>query len=168
MADRRIGAALRALVLEDDLPADPLGGEEESVLMNLNRQRIFQHLCFFPCSSLAQVASALRMSGPTVQWHVAKLARARYLRSLPPPRPHPAPAQRGGRGRHGGRAPPGLAPRRDRALRRDHGRAVPALLPGGPHRRDRGLRPPEAPRLPRPAPRAPGARAAPAERGPLA
>ena len=83
MADRRIGAALRALVLEDDLPADPLGGEEESVLMNLNRQRIFQHLCFFPCSSLAQVASALRMSGPTVQWHVAKLARARYLRSLP-------------------------------------------------------------------------------------
>jgi DNA-binding transcriptional ArsR family regulator len=83
MAERRLGEALRQRVVEDAMPQPILGGEGESILMNPNRQRILEHLAFHPCSSLAQVAAALRMSGPTVQWHVAKLTRARYLRGLP-------------------------------------------------------------------------------------
>ena len=83
MAERKIGQAFRSRVLEDEPDADLPAGAEESVLMNPNRQRIFEFLGFYPCYSLTQAAGALGTSGPTAQWHAAKLARARYLRSIP-------------------------------------------------------------------------------------
>src|SRR3990172_2506306 len=83
MAERRLGQAFRSRVLEEEPDLEVPAGREESVLMNPNRQRIFEYLSFCPCPSLTQAAGALGMSGPTAQWHAAKLARARYLQAVP-------------------------------------------------------------------------------------
>jgi len=87
MTERRLGEALRAMV-SAEAGGERASGAGESVLMNPNRQRIFEFLCFYPCSTPSQISQALRMSGPTVQWHLVKLARAEYVRDSPSGRSH--------------------------------------------------------------------------------
>ncbi len=73
---RKFGEALREVV------AERYEGEEgvaaRSVLMNANRRRVFEYVAWHPCAGAAEVARALRVSGPTATWHLAKLVDAGY------------------------------------------------------------------------------------------
>jgi len=81
MAERTLGEALRAVVTQE-AEAPPVHSAGESVLMSPPRQRVFEYLCSRPCSTPAQIARALGLSAPTVQWHLVKLRRAEYLLEL--------------------------------------------------------------------------------------
>lgn len=76
-----MGEALKQIVGEG---AEELAEEKkrpQSVLMNPNRQRIFQFLCDFPCSHQKRIAGGLELSNPTVRWHLQKLIRSGYVKS---------------------------------------------------------------------------------------
>ena len=53
-----------------------------SVLMNSNRRKIFQFLCFRPCSSISIMAAELNLSRVTITWHVEALLEAGYLEDV--------------------------------------------------------------------------------------
>ncbi|HEV8595879.1 MAG TPA: winged helix-turn-helix transcriptional regulator [Thermoplasmata archaeon] len=73
----RFGEALRQVV--SDRYADEEGVAGASPLMNGNRRRAFEYVAWHPCAAPAEVARALRVSGPTAAWHLAKLAEAGYV-----------------------------------------------------------------------------------------
>ena len=54
-------------------------GRPESVLMSPTRQRIFEHLCQYPCSRLRHVARRLDMNATVVQFHLRKMMMHQYL-----------------------------------------------------------------------------------------
>ncbi|MFQ6060623.1 MAG: winged helix-turn-helix transcriptional regulator [Thermoplasmata archaeon] len=78
---RRMGEALKSVVGQGYGEGEERKGRPESVLMNPNRQRIFQFLIFHPCSRMRKVAEELRMSPPTVKWHLDKLKAGGYVDS---------------------------------------------------------------------------------------
>jgi len=75
---KRFGEALKEIVGEG-FQAEERKGKVESVLMNPNRQRIFQLLFSRPCSTAKAVASETKLSLPSVKWHLRKLVEAKYL-----------------------------------------------------------------------------------------
>ncbi len=78
---KKLGEALKSVVGEGYGEADEKKGKMESVLMNPNRQQIFQFLIFHPCCNLRKISSELLMSPPTVKWHLDKLMAGGYVSS---------------------------------------------------------------------------------------
>lgn len=78
---RKIGEALKAVVSEGYEAEEDAA--PESVLMNANRRRAFEHVAWHPCCTTTEVARALGVSGPTAAWHLRKLAEAGYVREVP-------------------------------------------------------------------------------------
>lgn len=78
---KKLGEALKSVVGEGYGEGEEKKGKAESVLMNPNRQQIFQFLIFHPCSNVRKVASELKMSPPTVKWHLDKLVDGGYVSS---------------------------------------------------------------------------------------
>lgn len=78
---KKMGEALKAVVGEGYDEEEAKKGRVESVLMNPNREQIFQFLIFHPCSHMRKVANGLRMSPPTVKWHLEKLKAGGYVKS---------------------------------------------------------------------------------------
>lgn len=78
---RKMGEALKEVVGEGLSEREEERKRPESVLMNRNRQKIFQFLCNFPCSHQKRIAGRLGLSDPTVRWHLQKLVRSGYLDS---------------------------------------------------------------------------------------
>lgn len=76
-----MGEALKRVVGEGAEERDKERRRPVSVLMNPNRQRIFQFLCTFPCSHQKRIAGGLELSNPTVRWHLEKLMRGGYVMS---------------------------------------------------------------------------------------
>lgn len=74
---RKLGEALKAVVAEDYEAEEAKG--TESVLMNGNRRRVFEHVAWHPCCTASDVARALDVSGPTASWHLRKLVEAGYV-----------------------------------------------------------------------------------------
>jgi predicted transcriptional regulator len=78
---KKMGEALKSVVGVGVGEEEEKKGKAESVLMNPNRQQIFQFLIFHPCSHMRKVAGELRMSPPTVKWHLDKLQSGGYVES---------------------------------------------------------------------------------------
>ncbi|MCK5291954.1 MAG: hypothetical protein KAR39_08060 [Thermoplasmata archaeon] len=78
---KKLGEALKSVVGEGYGEGEEKKGKQESVLMNTNRQLIFQFLIFHPCCNMRKVASELKMSPPTVKWHLDKLSHGGYVSS---------------------------------------------------------------------------------------
>ncbi len=78
---KKLGEALKTVVGEDYGEDQERKGKVESVLMNVNRQQIYQFLIFHPCSSVRKVAGELKMSPPTTKWHLDKLVAGGYVSS---------------------------------------------------------------------------------------
>lgn len=78
---KKLGEALKSVVGEGYGGGEEKKGKQESVLMNTNRQLIYQFLIFHPCCNMRKVASELKMSPPTVKWHLDKLADGGYVSS---------------------------------------------------------------------------------------
>ncbi len=76
---KKMGEALREVVGEGVSERREEKKRPESVLMNPNRQKIFQFLCNFPCSHQKRIANRLGLSDPTVRWHLQKLVRSGYV-----------------------------------------------------------------------------------------
>jgi predicted transcriptional regulator len=77
---KKMGEALKEVVGEVTDAATETKRRPVSVLMNPNRQRIFQFLCSYPCSHQKRIASRLELSNPTVRWHLQKLIRSGYVK----------------------------------------------------------------------------------------
>ncbi|MFQ5911161.1 MAG: winged helix-turn-helix transcriptional regulator [Thermoplasmata archaeon] len=78
---KKMGEALKQIVGEGVEERTEERKRPVSVLMNPNRQKIFQFLCDFPCSHQKRIASGLSLSNPTVRWHLEKLIRSGYVKS---------------------------------------------------------------------------------------
>jgi len=78
---KKLGEALKSVVGEGYGEGDEKKGRVESVLMNPNRQEIFQFLILHPCCNMRKVASRLKISPPTVKWHLDKLMAGGYVSS---------------------------------------------------------------------------------------
>jgi DNA-binding MarR family transcriptional regulator len=78
---KKLGEALKSVVGEGYGEGEEKKGRAESVLMNPNRQQIYQFLIFHPCSSVRKVAGELKISPPTVKWHLDKLVGGGYVSS---------------------------------------------------------------------------------------
>jgi DNA-binding MarR family transcriptional regulator len=78
---KKLGEALKSVVGEGYEEGEEKKGKVESVLMNTNRQLIFQFLIFHPCCNMRKVAGELKMSPPTVKWHLDKLVDGGYVSS---------------------------------------------------------------------------------------
>jgi DNA-binding MarR family transcriptional regulator len=78
---KKLGEALKSVVGDGYGDAEEKKGKVESVLMNTNRQLIFQFLIFHPCCNMRKVATELKMSPPTVKWHLDKLVDGGYVSS---------------------------------------------------------------------------------------
>ncbi|TET91117.1 MAG: winged helix-turn-helix transcriptional regulator [Methanomassiliicoccales archaeon] len=78
---KKMGEALKTVVGEGYEGEEEKKGRVESVLMNPNREQIFQFLIFHPCSHMRKVANELNMSPPTVKWHLEKLRTGGYVNS---------------------------------------------------------------------------------------
>ncbi|MFQ6107802.1 MAG: winged helix-turn-helix transcriptional regulator [Thermoplasmata archaeon] len=78
---KRMGGALKRIVGEGAGEREEEKKRPVSVLMNRNRQRIFQFLCNFPCSHQKRIAASLELSNPTVRWHLQKLIQSGYVKS---------------------------------------------------------------------------------------
>ena len=78
---KKLGEALKSVVGEGYGEGEEKKGKQESVLMNTNRQLIFQFLIFHPCCNMRKVANELKMSPPTVKWHLDKLSDGGYVSS---------------------------------------------------------------------------------------
>ena len=77
---RKLGEALKAVVSEAydaETSAAPRGA-----LMNANRRRVFEHVAWHPCCTVADVTRALRLSGATAAWHLHKLVEAEYVNEV--------------------------------------------------------------------------------------
>jgi predicted transcriptional regulator len=77
---KKMGEALKEIVGEGTDEEGETKRRPVSVLMNPNRQRIFQFLCNFPCSHQKRIATRLELSNPTVRWHLQKLVRSGYVK----------------------------------------------------------------------------------------
>ena len=75
-ADRKLGAALKAVVSEEY--GSESKGAAESALMNENRRKVFEYVAWHPGCSPGEIARALSVSGPTASWHLGKLVAAGY------------------------------------------------------------------------------------------
>ena len=76
----KIGDALKkAVEVKPQEKIDLSRSRPSSALMNLNRRKIFQHLCKFPCSGVGQISQALDLSRSTVSWHIDYLVKSGYL-----------------------------------------------------------------------------------------
>ena len=80
----KIGDALKKAVETEPPTTEEAGrmGKASSVLMNSNRRRIFQFLCFRPCSNISTISTELKVSRVTVTWHVKALMEADYLEAI--------------------------------------------------------------------------------------
>jgi DNA-binding MarR family transcriptional regulator len=78
---KKLGEALKSFVGVGYGEGEEKKGRVESVLMNTNRQLIFQFLIFHPCCNMRKVADELKMSPPTVKWHLDKLVDGGYVSS---------------------------------------------------------------------------------------
>ncbi len=80
----KIGDALKKAVETEPQTIEEAGrrGRASSVLMNPNRRRIFQFLCFRPCSNISTISADLKVSRVTVAWHVKALLEAGYLEGV--------------------------------------------------------------------------------------
>lgn len=79
----KIGRALKSVVeMEQRKIADRTRARPSSPLMNANRRRIFQHLCFRPCSGTEAIASGTGLSRSSVSWHLERLVSSGYAERL--------------------------------------------------------------------------------------
>jgi len=58
------------------------GSRDTSTLMNTTRQDLFVYLSRHPCSNLTCMARAVKLSVPTVKWHVERMNRSGFVRSF--------------------------------------------------------------------------------------
>ena len=79
----KIGDALKkAVEIKPQQDEDKSRARSSSALMNLNRRRIFQHLCMNPCSGIGQISKSLDMSRSTASWHMEHLIKSGYIEAI--------------------------------------------------------------------------------------
>jgi DNA-binding transcriptional ArsR family regulator len=76
-----LGRALRRKVgLKEDSQKEVITRPSgNSIMMNIKRQRIFEHLCNYPCNNLRSISRALKVSPPTASWHLALLNEGDFI-----------------------------------------------------------------------------------------
>lgn len=70
---RKVGAKPEFLA---ELISRPSGS---SLMMNISRQKVFEHLCNYPCCNLRSVARALNFSPQTARWHLLRLMEGDFI-----------------------------------------------------------------------------------------
>lgn len=79
---KELGKALqKAITVEQhtvDHPGKRFGrpGNDEALLFNSTRRELFQQICLQPCSTVRDLARALELSPPTIDWHVTRMLEA--------------------------------------------------------------------------------------------
>ena len=67
---------------EDVLKEDMRIERESTVLMNPTRLQMYQYLCRYPCSYLSEIARSMKVSAPTVKWHLDKLCSGGLIQTF--------------------------------------------------------------------------------------
>jgi DNA-binding transcriptional ArsR family regulator len=77
----KIGDALKRAITQEKAveEVEKDRKDEESLLLNPTRQKIFQFLCKNPCSKLRTIANSLELAVPTADWHLKKLAEKKIV-----------------------------------------------------------------------------------------
>jgi predicted transcriptional regulator len=80
MTEENILDAIRkALMDTEDLSQKFEKKPPASAFMNRNRQAIFSYLCTRPCSAMVKISKGMKMSTPTVKWHLKQLVENKFV-----------------------------------------------------------------------------------------